>query len=290
MTTGFVGLDDAIPADNAFIGDGAGQIRNVKAALNSAFPAVQGEINKPTDYGTAATQQPTEADFTQLFTDVNSLVTPQASNSNSIPIGTIIMWSGGDWSSKEAEAQALGWYMCDGRSGNGRQTPVLTNKFVKGWDGAGQGGNVGVATAPSTSIETSVAYDVNTTDPKAAAKNITIAEENLPSHRHNFVLSISETDSNAIRPSDNILAASTQTLVGAGQSGGYDGEYRLAFDPARQNAEPDAGKTTKFGNDSPTALTAGLSSAEFEHSHRLDATNVEPASVTIIYLMYCGVV
>ena len=79
-------------------------------------------------------------------------------------------------------------------------------------------------------------------------------------------------------------------MVGAAQSGGYDGEYRLAFDPARQNAEPDAGKTTKFGNDSPTALAVGLSSAEFEHSHRLDATNVEPSSVAVIYLMYCGVV
>ena len=290
MTAGFVGLDDAIPADNAFIGDGAGQIRNVKAALNTAFPAVQGEINKPNDYGTAATQQPTEADFTQLFTDVSSLVNPQASNSNSIPLGTIVMWSGADWATKKAEAQAIGWYVCDGDIHNGRQTPNLVNKFAKGWNGAGNGGNVGTPSAPQTSIETTTAYNLNTTDPKVAAKDITIAEENLPSHRHNFVLSISESDSEAIRPSDNILAAGTQTMVGAAQSGGYDGEYRLAFDPSRQNAEPDAGKTTKFGNDSPTALTAGLSVSEFEHSHRLDATNVEPASVAVIYLMYCGVI
>jgi len=180
--------------------------------------------------------------------------------------------------------------MCDGRTGNGRQTPNLVDKFAKGWNGLGSGGNVGTPNTPQTSIETSTAYNLTTTDPKAAAKDITIAEENLPSHRHNFVLSISESDSGAIRPSDNILAAGTQTMVGAAQSGGYDGEYRLAFDPARQNAEPDAGKTTKFGNDSPTALTAGLSVSEFEHSHRLDATNVEPASVAVIYLMYCGVV
>ncbi len=290
MTTGFVNLDDAIPADNAFVGDGASQIRGVKEALNTVFPAVTGEIVKPTDYGTAATSQPTQQDYTQLFIDVSNLVNPQDSNSNSIPIGTVVMWSGNDWVSKESAAQALGWYLCDGRVGNGRQTPNLVGTFPKGWDGLSGGGNVGTPNTPSSSIETSVPYESGTTTPKALAKTATLTEENLPAHRHQFVLSISEADSESIRPSNNILSSATQTLVGAGQDGGYDGEYRLAYDPNRQTTEPDAGKTTKFGSDSPTAVDVGASSTEFAHVHTVDASNVEPASVAVIFLMYCGVV
>jgi microcystin-dependent protein len=290
MATGFGNLDDTVPADTAFIGDGAGQIRDVKAALNGIFPAVTQEISKPTDYGTAATTQPTGDDFSLLFTDMYNIVNPQDSNSNSIPIGTVVMWSGNDWTTKESAAQALGWYLCDGRVGNGRQTPNLVSTFPKGWDGLSGGGNVGTPNTPSANIETSVPYDAGTTNPKTIVKTSILAEENLPSHRHQFVLSISESDSDAIRPSDNILASATQTMIGAAQGGGYDGEYRLAYDPSRQTTEPDAGKTSKFGNDSPTAVDVGASSAEFAHVHTVDASNVEPASVAVIFLMYCGVV
>ena len=290
MATGFGNLDDTVPADTAFIGDGAGQIRDVKAALNGVFPKVTTEISKPTDYGTAATTQPTGEDFSLLFTDMYNFVNPQQTNSSTIPIGTIIMWSGANWNTEEAAANALGWFACTGATGNGRQTPNLVGKFAKGWNGLSGGGDVGTANTPSSSIETSVPYDAGTTNPKTIVKTATLAEENLPAHRHQFVLSVSETDSNAIRPSDNILSSSTQTMVGAAQDGGYDGEYRLAYDPSRQTTEPDAGKTSKFGNDSPTAVDVGASSAEFSHVHTVDASNVEPASVAVIFLMYCGVV
>ena len=51
MATGFNGLDDAAPNDNAYIGDGAAEIRSVKNALITTFPNVNGEITKPSGYG-----------------------------------------------------------------------------------------------------------------------------------------------------------------------------------------------------------------------------------------------
>lgn len=292
MAVGFVGLDDAIPADNSFIGDGAEQIRNVKQALNTAFPAVTGEITKPSGYGPVeGSTQPTQADYSQLFTDMEGVVNPAQENSKIIPIGTIVMWSGNDWDTKKGDINDLGWHECDGGAHNGIQTPNLINRFAKGWDGLGpNGGNVSTPSSPSAAIETSTAYDIGTTTEKAIVKNYTLVEANIPAHRHNLTLGLTGPESDAINPATYFINSATDTIASAAQAGSFDGEYNLAYDPARRNVEANTGQSSKYGNDTPDALDLGLTSDQFEHSHQLDASGVEPANVAVIFLMYCGVV
>ena len=282
MTVGFAGLDDAVPADNAFIGDGAGQIRSVKNALNTVFPAVDVEITKPTGYGpVTGSSQPTSADYSQLFTDLDDIVNNRTTQPGLVK-GMIMQWFGDP--TLPANVNALseqGWALCNSaRTVNGVQVPDLSGRFVKAGFTASNGATVDAAGRTGPPLLT------DTATPKTVAKTVAIAEENLPAHRHQFVLSISESDSDLIRPSDNILSAPTQTLVGAAQSGSYDGEYRLAYDPNRQTTEPDAGKTTKFGNDTPDALDIGLTANEFEHDHQL--SSLDPDHVVLAFIIYTG--
>ena len=293
MAVGFVGLDDTVPADNSFIGDGAEQIRNVKQALNTAFPAVTGEITKPSGYGPVeGSTQPTQADYSQLFTDMEDIVNPAQANSTIIPIGTIVMWSGNDWNETLKQTiNNIGWYECDGGQYNGRVTPNLVNRFVKGWDDQGNtGGNVGTPAAPSSAIETSTSYEIGTTTEKAIAKNYTLVESNIPAHRHNLTLGLTGPESDQINPATYFINSATDTIASAAQAGSFDGEYNLAYDPTRRNVEANTGQSSKYGNDNPDALDLGLTSDQFEHSHQLDATGLEPANEAVIFLMYCGVV
>lgn len=289
MAIGFNDLDDTVPADTAFIGEGAAKIREVKQALNTVFPNVKAEITKPTDYGTAGTQ-PSAADFSQLFTDMDSLVSPTTSNSPVIPQGMVTMWNGD--TTDTAAVTALnnkGWFLCVGGSApNGFTIPNLQDKFIKGW-----GAQVVGATGGGGDARTGKAVNTGTTDNKVVSKGVTLDQVNIPAHRHNLILSIPETgpgspNSEEIRPSDNQVADPTDTIVGAAQAGGYDGEYRLAYDPTRRSAEPNAGKSGKWGNESVTAVDISLSDTEFAHEHLLTA--YEPGYYAIAYIIYAGVV
>ena len=284
MAIGFNDLDDTVPADTAFIGEGAAKIREVKEALNTVFPNVKAEITKPADYGTAGTQ-PSAADFSQLFTDMDSLVSPTTSNSPVIPQGTIVMWNGD--TTDTAATTALnnkGWFLCvGGTAPNGYTIPNLRDKFVKGWTAQVVG-----ATGGGQDTRTGIAVTTGTTDPKVVAKTVALEQANIPAHRHNLILSISESNSEAIKPADYIVDSPSQTIVGAAQGGDYDGEYRLAYDKDRPSAEPNAGQSSKWGNDSVTAVDIGLDSSEFAHEHLIE--NAEPSYYVVAYIVYAGVV
>lgn len=275
MTVGFAGLDDAVPADNAFIGDGAGQIRNVKAALNTVFPAVDAEITKPTDYGTAATQQPTSADFSLLFTDVNELQDAENYNSKLIPLGTIVMWSGNDWSTQKPIANARGWYECDGTPGNGRATPDLTGVFAKGWDGLADGGNVGTATAVGD-VRTTSPYIPGTTTAKSVNKTYQLQETDIPEHSH-------------VMFGGEYSVADGADLTGANDvvdvfGSSAEPKYRMS----EANGTPHLyGKTSTYGNSTADDLDLGLTDAQFDHEHVVTVS--DPSNVAVIFLMYCGV-
>ena len=289
MAIGFNDLDDTVPADTAFIGEGAAKIREVKQALNTVFPNVKAEITKPTDYGTAGTQ-PSAADFSQLVTDMDSLVSPTTTNSPVIPQGFVAMWNGD--TTDTAAVTALndkGWFLCVGGSApNGFVIPNLRDKFVKGWTTQPVG-----ATGGGGDSRTGIAVNTGTTEAKVIAKTVNLEQANIPAHRHNLILSIAESgaespNSNEINPSENQVAGPTDTIVGAAQAGSYDGEYRLAYDPTRRSAEPDAGQSSKWGNDSVTGVNIGLSDTDFAHEHLL--TEYEPGYYVIAYIIYAGVV
>lgn len=277
MAVGFGGLDDAIPADNSFIGDGAAQIRSVKAALNTAFPAVTATITKPSGYGPSpGSTQPTEADFAQLFTDMDALVSPSTTNSPVIPQGMVAMWNGD--TTDTAKITALndkGWYLCvGGTAPNGFVIPNLQDKFVKGWGAqivGATGGNTGT-------VRTNGTFQVGNDTNKTATGTYTITEANLPEHHHLTVIDINADDEGAL---------TSGTVIRKEYSpGGVDSSYFL-----RGNAgTPNIGKTDSFGSASPTPVSITLDEATFGHEHKLDAAAIEPGYYVIAYIIYAGVV
>lgn len=278
MATGFNGLDDAAPNDNAYIGDGAGEIRAVKAALITTFPNVSGEITKPSNYGSAGTQ-PTAADYSQLFTDMDSIVSPSASNSPVIPQGMVAMWSGNTGDSAAITAlNNKGWFLCTGGiAPNGYTIPNLQDRFVKGW-GTNPVGTVSGGASIGT-LRTSVPYVKDTATPKTLTNNVTITEANLPEHSHLVVADVNADDEGALTSGNTIRKEYTP--------GGVDAGYLLRG----ESQAPNIGKTDSFGSSSPTALNINHDAASFEHDHTVEVSgDLEPSHYVIAYIIYAGVV
>lgn len=279
MAIGFAGLDDTVPADNAFIGDGAEQIRNVKQGLNTVFPAVTTEITKPTGYGPVeGSSQPTSDDYSQLFTDMESLFSDTA-NSRFIPIGTVISWAG-DYQAQQTALNDLGWYICDGTNG----TVDLTGKFVKGSNATGSDYNT--ISTPSSSIETTTSYVLSTTTDKAITKTYQLQDTDIPRHSHKVARAAGvnpDGDGNLLGADVTASAALRYGITGPGALG--DSEYLFG---GISGVEPDVFQSSFFGNQTPDPIDLGLTSDQFEHSHRIDATAIEPPSLVLIYLQYKG--
>lgn len=285
MATGFNGLDDAAPNDNAYIGDGAAEIREVKNALITTFPNVAGEITKPSNYGpVTGDTQPTADDYSQLFTDMGALVSPDTTNSPVVPQGLVAMWNGntGD-AAAITELNTKGWFLCTGGTApNGFSIPNLQNRFVKGWGdnpvgNVSGGGNLGT-------LRTGKALVPGSGTDKTVSNSITIAESNLPEHRHQIAKA---TDGNSFQ-GNGAGQASSNTLVGSATSGSSDHEYDLV---GTSGAEADIFQSGKYGNPSPTALDAGLDANQFNHEHEVIASgDLEPTHYVIAYIIYAGVV
>lgn len=285
MATGFNGLDDAAPNDNAYIGDGAAEIRAVKNALITTFPAVDGEITKPTGYGpVSGSTQPTADDYTQLFTDMGALVSPDTTNSPVVPQGLVAMWNGntGD-AAAITELNSKGWYLCTGGvAPNGYTIPNLQDRFVKGW-GTNPVGNVSGGGNLGT-LRTGKALVAGSSTDKTVTNTVTIAEANLPEHRHQIAKSVTGNDYQG----NGAGQASSNTLVGSATSGSSDHEYDLV---GISGAEADIFQSGKYGNSSPTALDIGIDAAQFNHEHEVIASgDLEPTHYVIAYIIYAGVV
>jgi len=275
MATGFTGLDNTVPADTAFIGDGASEIRAVKDALITVFPDVNGAITKPSDYGpTPGSTSPTEADYAQLFTDMDALVSPTTTNSPVIPQGMVTMWNGDTTNTSLITAlNDKGWFLCvGGTAPNGFTIPNLQDKFVKGW-----GAQIVGATGGGGDSRTGKAVVTGTTDNKSIAKNVLIDEDNIPQHSHFTVV-------NQNLESDDVIDASNSMRVEFTPDG-VDGGYLLR---AATSGTPNISKTSTWGNPSAEALNIGLSDTDFAHEHLLDA--YEPGYYAIAYIIYAGVV
>jgi hypothetical protein len=278
MATGFNGLDDAAPNDNAYIGDGAAEIRSVKNALITTFPAVDGEITKPTNYGGAGTQ-PTAADYSQLFTDMDSLVSPSLNNSPVVPQGLVAMWNGNTGDTGAITAlNDKGWFLCTGGiAPNGYTIPNLQDRFVKGWGTDPVGTTSGGASLGT--LRTSVPYVKDTATTKTLTKSVTITEANLPEHSHLTVADVNADDENALTSGNAIRKEYSP--------GGVDAGYLLRG----ESQTPNIGKTDSYGNASPTALAIDHDAAAFEHDHTVEISgDLEPSHYVIAYIIYAGVV
>ena len=275
MATGFTGLDNTVPADTAFIGDGASEIRAVKDALITVFPDVNGAITKPSDYGpTPGSTSPTEADYAQLFTDMDALVSPTTTNSPVIPQGMVTMWNGDTTNTSLITAlNDKGWFLCvGGTAPNGFTIPNLQDKFVKGW-----GAQIVGATGGGGDARTGKAVITGTTDNKVISKTVTLTDDNIPQHSHFTVV-------NQNLESDDVIDASNSMRVEFTPDD-VDGGYLLR---AATSGTPNISKTSTWGNPSAEALNIGLSDTDFAHEHLLDA--YEPGYYAIAYIIYAGVV
>ena len=285
MATGFNGLDDAAPNDNAYIGDGAGEIRAVKAALVTTFPNVNGEITKPSNYGTGGTTQPSESDYAQLFTDMSALVNPQTSNSPVVPQGVVTMWAGDPTNGTAiTDLNNKGWYLCTGGTApNGYVIPNLQNRFVKGWGDATVGSISGGGTIGT--LRTGKALVPGAATDKTVTNPLTLTEANIPAHDHYaFVAGLGER---------NYIDGGASNSTMAADSGSSSGQRHIESDMrvSALSGTPNCGVTGKWGNQSPTPVDAGLDAAEFNHEHEVEVSgDLEPSHYVIAYIVYAGVV
>lgn len=285
------GIDETTPLDTAFVGDGAGQIRDLKAAIKAVFPGVGGAITKPAGYNSTGSTTPTEADFSQLFTDMDALF--GASNSSVIPIGTISAWFGNPTDTTALNAQ--GWYLCDGGSYNGFATPNLQNRFIKGWDGTDNRGASGGASIGT--LRTSEPFLVGTGTPKTVSRSstYTLTEANIPEHSHK--LFAPEQSSNYHGGtggySGSIAASSTiNGTDGAAVDAGPHGEKDYVVAQSG-SLTPTVGDTSRYGNSStsPISIDTGLTESEFLHDHTVEVSgDLEPSHFVLAWICYCGVV
>ena len=290
----FNNIDQNVPADTAFIGDGAAEIRGVKQALNTTFPNVQGEISKPQDYNTPGTTQPSAADFTALFADIDSIVNATA-NSNDIPQGTISMWFG-DPTTIGTTLSSKGWYLCNGQTApNGFKTPDLTDKFIKAWDGTnnvrnGDGTVVTGGGNASAEVETTVPYEAaGSVTPKALVTDytLTMGADDIPAHYHNFVYDNASGNNQTVNPltPNNYLA-----VFGDKDNPQY--ELRAPEESVPPSAQPTLGRTSNLGNDATfeEIIDTGATANEFSHIHKVTLGDLEPTHAVLAFICYCGTV
>lgn len=269
-------LNPAAPADTAFVGDGAGEIRAVKSALTTVFPAVEAEITKPITYnqttGNTGTQ-PNAADFSQLFTDVSELsITVGGIDTGIVPIGTVAMWSGTDTS----QLNAKGWFLCDGTN----STPNLQNRFVLGWGTESIGATGGGTGALTGTLRTTGTFQVGNSTDKTISNSVTLTESNLPAHYHQLAssgkLGSGQNGSN-VGPNFNIAYLTDSD---------NDREYELS---GYDTAEPTLFKSSSYGNPSPTAIDVGIDATTFRHEHDVVLSgDVTPPYYVLAYIIYKG--
>lgn len=283
MATGFIGLDDAFPQATSFIGDGASEIRDIKTSLITAFPGVDGAIEKPTTYGTPGTTVPTAADFSQLFTDLDTVFNPgTGTETPGLKRGMIMMWTG-DTSNASAisDLESAGWYLCDsqGRTINGVAIPNLQDKFVKSYGtdpvgSTGGAGNAGTATTSGTTV-------VGSNTPKSISKQVTLTSTNMPEHRHQISYA---TEGNSY-PGDGSGQASSNTLISSATAGSSDHEYDLVGLPG---VEANVFQTGKYGSPSPVPVDVTIDAVTFAHEHSISIGDIEPPYYVLAFICYCG--
>jgi len=278
-------LDPAIPADSSFVGDGAAEIRSIKDALVATFPAVNGAITKPSTYGTAGTTEPTEADFSQLFTDVLSVVAPDpGTESPVLARGMVMSWFGDPSNAASvATLTAKGWYIANGQSVNGYTTPNLQGKFIKCDNTA----TSGASPALSATATTTSPYVIGTTTAKSYSKisEVTLNEGNIPRHIHMTVDGSTYGLSGGDRPQGQVTASSPTSAIGSSDNP----QYALATPNGGGSAN--VGPTSPYGNSTPDpiSISAGATISEFDHEHRINRADLEPAHFLLAYICYVGV-
>ena len=270
-TDNVAGLNSSLPTDDAPAGEGAAELRQLKAVLKNCFGGVDGPIYNEDG------EKPTAADFTALFQAISELV--DDSTGSPVPqmpyVGMIIMYAG------DVNDLPAGWVFCDGRNG----TPNLVGRFPLGWndlsltptyDSASTGGAL-----PSTWTVDSGGAHTHSVTPG----DHTIGTSNLPAHTHELY-----------RNERNDTGLGTE-LIGAGEAASYIGgsesneNYNIKRAPTTPSSiEPNVGRSGKGGlSASPDPLTHASTntSSGGSHTHTISNATLPPWGC-VFFLMYVG--
>ncbi len=253
-------LEPTEPTNLEPAGEGANHLREIKLAVYTAFPGVDGEITNTGGTDGPADKIVPDADtFSALFAQVRALEGGTAG----VPLGTIIMWS-----SALNSTIPSGYTICDGSGAlNGISVPDLRDRFIIASgttfaDNDTPGGSSTSGTGGAGSGTASFTLDPHL-----------IEEDNLPKHSH---LTVSAGESTDTLTSGNAIAG--EELVG-GSSGP---NYQL-----KGKSTPDTGKTSEYGAaSSPVGLTheeTDITINGIEHTHEV----VQPY-YTLTYLIRVG--
>lgn len=293
------GINVATPADTAFVGDGAAEIRALKAAVRAVFPGLNAAVTKPSAYGTnTGSTEVTSADMSQLFTDMESIVGDNATGV--FAKGMIMMWSGTNGNIP------TGWALCDGNAGtaiNGVTIPDLTDRFIVGAGdtytvGASGSGSVTVSSLttsspkdPSDGTTAKVTLSVGSSTTGTADIQIadhTLTEDNIPKHFHYVAGNDDFNGNNSISPGQGI--STSATLASQATDGSSDDEYRFA---SSASSDADTFESSQWP-DRAGAVTAVTHSgtANYDHVHSLTGGSFSgsalPDYYALSYIIYTG--
>jgi len=119
------------PLQTDKIRQGAGHIRNLKAAIKATFPNIVGATTV-----TATTLNALPADFSAVLAELLEHL---------VPMGSILDWSG------SVASIPAGWALCNGQTVSGYGVvPDLRDRFVLGAGGAVNPGATGGSISPTT--------------------------------------------------------------------------------------------------------------------------------------------
>lgn len=191
--------------------------------IDAEFVAIQTAINSKADLAsptfTGAPRAPT-ASFGDSST---KLATTAFVQQNGVPIGGIIMWSG------IVATIPTGWKLCNGANG----TPNLVDKFIIG---------AGSTYAPAAT---------------GGAATVTLVEENLPAHTHEFTGTI------------DTGGEHTHVLTDPGHTHGTE-----RFGSPAKGA--DGGANWSYSTGETATQTTGISiAAATGHTHNVTGTNAD---------------
>lgn len=270
-TDNIAGLNSGLPTDPGAAGEGAAELRQLKAVLKNCFGGVDGPIYN------AAGEKPTADEWTALFEAIDSLTSGgSGGGSSGYFVGQICAYYG------LTTDIPTGWVLCDGRNG----TPNLVGRFPLGWND--------LATTPSYDGQTSGGSDPEnwTTGPAGSHAHTVLINDhvltqaNLPAHRHQMFGTEVKTMADTTVGANETVAA--EVTGGADENQRYQMEAVLTTPTA---VEATVGLTGKGGlNDTPTALshTTAVSNTVADHTHSLLGASFPPWRA-VFWIMYIGV-
>ncbi len=266
-TDNIKGLEPSLPTDNAPAGEGAAELRQLKAVLKNCLGEVDGPIYN------ADGEKPSAADFTALFRALSYLI--DDSTGQIVPQmpykGMVIMYYG------DVRDLPPGWVFCDGRNG----TPRLVGRFPLGWQG---------------SFGTVPLYD-GQANGGALPEDWTVDAGGA--HTHGLSISDHELTSANLPPHSHTMFASGEktgdgTEIGAFQSvaaqmgAGPDADKRYRMEAATVPSTPPNVGVTGVGNQTAQPVShSGSTASAGSHTHTISNAQLPPWGC-VFFLMYVG--